>query len=84
VAADPARSKPPSRPVLGCIPLVHGLNAECIVTAIDHVRAFRFHDDIASTCRVQLTADGSADHYFTWQVRPGSQVKSSLKGRLNT
>ncbi len=28
VAADPTRSKPPSRPVVGGIPPVHGLNAE--------------------------------------------------------
>jgi hypothetical protein len=32
---------------------VHGLNAECIATAIDRVRVLRFHDDIASTCRVK-------------------------------
>ena len=32
---------------------VHGLNAECIATAIDRIRVLRFHDDIASTCRVK-------------------------------
>jgi hypothetical protein len=31
----------------------HGLNAECIATAIDRIRVLRFHDDIASTCWVK-------------------------------
>ncbi|MGO9901743.1 MAG: hypothetical protein ACLP0J_19110 [Solirubrobacteraceae bacterium] len=33
---------------------VHGLNAERIATAIDRVRVFRFHDELASTWRLKL------------------------------
>ncbi len=55
-----------------------------IVTAIDHVRAFRFDDEIASTCRVKLTADGSAEpllHMASAARFPGEEFP---KGRLNT